>query len=109
MTVRKVLAIICYTISLAAYGAAGYVSYISWQGEISYQLGFLIFLPVWIVTYWFSTFFLQLIEKKSGGKTVWLISKKARKLLNAFSNVLSFILLGFWIYVYITEIVLSTR
>ncbi|MDO4944925.1 MAG: hypothetical protein Q4E74_06970 [Ruminococcus sp.] len=109
MTVRKVLAIICYTVSLAAYGAAGYVSYLAWKGDISYRLGFLIFLPVWIITYWFSTFFSQLIEKRSGDKRIWLLPKKVRKLLNAFSNVLSFVLLGFWVYVYVTEFILSTR
>ncbi len=109
MKVRKVLAIICYTVCLAAYAAAGYVSYISYCGEISYKLGFLIFLPIWIVTYWFSTFFSQLIEKKGIDGSTWLIKKAPRKVLSIISNLLSFALLAFWGYVYVMEYLLSTR
>lgn len=109
MRARRILAIICYTVSMAAYAAAAYVSYISWTGEISFKLGFLIFLPIWIITYWFSTFFVQLIEKKKDGKTVWLIPKASRKILSGISSVISILLLGFWVYVYVTEYILSTR
>lgn len=102
--IRRVLAVICYVICLCAYGAAGYVSWISFNKQISYKLGFLIFLPVWIVTYWFSTFFVQLLAKKlPDGKTKWLMSKTTRKILNGISNVLSVVLLGFWVYVYVSQ------
>lgn len=109
MKVRKALAIICYTVCLAAYGAAGYVSYIAWNKTISYYLGFLIFLPVWIVTYWFSTFFVQLSEKKlSNGKTQWIIGRKAVKILNWITCLCSIILLCFWAYVYISQYLMTS-
>lgn len=102
--IRKILAVICYVICLTAYGASGYVSWLSFNGDISYKLGFLIFLPVWIVTYWFSTFFVQLLARnRPDGKTKWLMKKTPRKILNGISNVLSVLLLGFWVYVYISQ------
>ena len=101
MKVRKALAIACYTLCIAGFGVCGYVSLLSYRKDISYKLGFLIFLPVWITTYWFSTFFMQLICKKgTDGKNQWLIGKKARKIMNAVVTALSFILMAFWIYVY---------
>lgn len=61
MKTRRILAIICYTIGFCAYGAAGYVCWLSWSGTISDKQGFLTFLPIWIVSYWFNTFFSQLV------------------------------------------------
>lgn len=61
MKTRRILAIICYTIGFCAYGAAGYVCWLSWNGTISDKQGFLTFLPIWIVSYWFNTFFSQLV------------------------------------------------
>ena len=49
MKTRRILAIICYTIGFCAYGAAGYVCWLSWNGTISDKQGFLTFLPIWIL------------------------------------------------------------
>lgn len=104
MKARKILAVICYTVCLTAYGAAGYVSWLAYTQEISYKLGFLIFLPVWIISFWFSTFFSQLTEKRSGKKAVSIIPVNVRRVLNGISNFLSFALLAYWIYVYAVQL-----
>ena len=52
---RKVLGAFCYLAVLAADGAAAYYSYLAYTQKISYQQGFLTFMPIFIVTYWFST------------------------------------------------------
>ncbi|WP_295210245.1 hypothetical protein [Ruminococcus sp.] len=104
MKTRRILAIICYTVGFCAYAAAGYVSWISWEGTISYKQGFLTFLPIWIVSYWFNTFFSQLIcRRKKDGTKQWAVGKGARKVLGDISTVLSVVLLCFWIYVYLTQ------
>ena len=101
---RRILAIICYTVGFCAYGAAGYVSWLAWNGTISDKQGILTFLPIWIVSYWFNTFFSQLICRvNKDGTKVWAMSKRARHLLGDISTVLSVVLLCFWIYVYIVQ------
>ena len=92
MKTRRILAIICYTIGFCAYGAAGYVCW------------FLTFLPIWIVSYWFNTFFSQLVCRvKKDGSRQWAIKKRARHVLSDISTVLSVVLLCFWIYVYVSQ------
>ena len=85
MKTRRILAIICYTIGFCAYGAAGYVCWLSWNGTISNKQGFLTFLPIWIVS------------------RQWAIKKRARHVLSDISTVLSVVLLCFWIYVYVSQ------
>ncbi|MBR1739098.1 MAG: hypothetical protein IJ737_02305 [Ruminococcus sp.] len=100
MKARRVLAIICYTLCMTAYGFCGYFSYLSWKEKISYRYGFLLFLPVWIVSYWFSTFFSQLCDKKEDGKTVHVIPPLLFRILNTLSWMIGIALVGFWIYIY---------
>ena len=104
MKTRRILAISCYTIGFCAYGAAGYVCWLSWNGTISDKQGFLTFLPIWIVSYWFNTFFSQLVCRvKKDGSRQWAIKKRARHVLSDISTVLSVVLLCFWIYVYVSQ------
>lgn len=99
MKVRKTLAIICYTICILAYAACGYISYLSWKIKISHQFGFLLFIPVWIIAFWFSTFFSQLVTMKTkDGKTTVLCGKKVKNILNDITSFLSLILLICWAY-----------
>ena len=63
---RRVLGIICYVLSIAASAAAGYFSYRAYYQKISYEQGLLTFVPLFIVSYWFSTFYGQLISPKGG-------------------------------------------
>jgi Mn2+/Fe2+ NRAMP family transporter len=66
--------------------------------------GFLIFILFWIGSYWFSTFFTQLIHVKSKeGKNKWLVSKRGRRLMGDATAVISAALICFWIYFYVSR------
>lgn len=84
---------------LAADAAAGYVTYLTYIQRISYQYGILIFVPIFISSYWFATFFNQLIAPKSG----LLISKPAYNILYAVSSLISVGLLGSWAYLFFSR------
>ena len=72
--------------------------------RLSDKQGFLTFLPIWIVSYWFNTFFSQLVCRvKKDGSRQWAIKKRARHILSDISTVLSVVLLCFWIYVYVSQ------
>lgn len=94
LKVRKFLMVVCYMLALAAYSVCGYITYLSWNLRIIYKFGFLLFLPIWIVGFWFSTFFsqLSLVGKKS------LCGKHFRHFLDWLTSFLSFILLLAWGY-----------
>lgn len=89
---------------MTAYAASIYIAYLSETEKISYVFGFLLFLPIWISSYWFSTFFMQLIEVKKGKKTIHLLDKSSTKILNGISTAISTLLLVYWIYIYIFKI-----
>ncbi|MBR1393236.1 MAG: hypothetical protein IJ561_05315 [Ruminococcus sp.] len=92
---RRVLGIICYVLSMAANGAAGYFSYQAYDLSISYEKGLLIFVPLFIVSYWFSTFYGQLIAPK--GRDL-LIPKWLNNVLYWLSTLVSVALIAFWGY-----------
>lgn len=92
---RKALGIICYVISLAAEGGAGYLTYITYKQRISYEYGMMSFIPVFIVSYWFGTFFSQLLYPRSGGP---LINKTVYKVMSAAQTIGAAGLIGFWGY-----------
>ncbi len=104
MTARRILAIVCYTACMAAYGVCGFLSYQAMTSKISYVYGFLLFLPIWISSYWFSTFFSQLIYVKKGEKTVCLLDKTAASILSGISSFISVVLLVLWGYIYIFRV-----
>lgn len=95
---RKALAFICYLIMLAADAAAGYYTYRAFVQGISYDQGLLTFVPLFIVSYWFATFFSQLIHPKG---SPLIIGKGLYNLLYWLSTLLSLALLGVWIYLFI--------
>ena len=100
--IRRCLAVVCYTCMLAADAYIGYIIYYSIYGGITYHLGQLIFVPVFIVSYWFSTFFAQLTSGRQGGKRIspkWLNS-----LLNGLSTLISVAFLAFWGYIYYNQL-----
>lgn len=92
---RRVLGIICYVLSIAASAAAGYFSYRAYYQKISYEQGLLTFVPLFIVSYWFSTFYGQLISPKGGDL---LIPKWLNNILYWFSTLVSVALIAFWGY-----------
>lgn len=98
---RRILAVLCYLILLAADAVSVYAIYLSISGGITYYLGMLIFVPFFIVSYWFSTFFMQLTEGKVCGKKI--MPKWLRLSLNLLSTIISVALVGFWGYIYILQ------
>ena len=99
---RKVLGTFCYLAVLAADGAAAYYSYLAYTQKISYQQGFLTFMPIFIVTYWFSTFFGQLSSgRDKNGRSY--INKTLRRILTDILSLLSVALLCFWVYIFISR------
>lgn len=101
---RKAFAIICYIICIAACIAAGVVSFLAYRQTITYTFGILLFVPIWIGSFWFLSFFNDLCRKKVGKKTKWVLKKSVTRGLSITANLLSVLLLCFWIYVYIFRI-----
>ena len=95
---RKTLAAVCYILMLAADAAAGYFTYRAFVQKISYDQGVLTFVPLFIVSYWFSTFFRQLIHPR-GSKPI--IGRGLYNFLYWLSTLLSLALLGTWVYLFI--------
>ncbi|SDA24201.1 hypothetical protein SAMN02910447_02456 [Ruminococcus sp. YE71] len=98
---RRILAFLCYLVMLAADAVAVYVIYISIFGQITYYFGMLIFIPVFIISYWFATFFMQLTSGRVRGRRV--MSKGLRVFFNTLGTLLSLALVGFWGYIYFTQ------
>lgn len=101
MNNRKTFAMVCYFICIAACVAAGVVSFLAYRNSITYTLGFLIFVPIWIGAYWFLGFFNALAREKNGKKTRFIVKKSLTRGLSTVANVLSVLLLCFWVYTYI--------
>jgi hypothetical protein len=101
LALRRTLAAICYTAMLAADAAEVYIIYKSVYGGITYHFGLALFVPIFIFTYWMSTFFMQLTAGKVDGK--YVAAKKLRFVLNLFGNIISILLIGFWAYIYVTQ------
>ena len=98
---RKTFAMICYVICVIACHAAGVVSFMAYSQKITYTLGFLLFVPIWICAYWFLSFFNALSREKNGKKVRYVVKKSLTKGLSAAANVMSVLLLCFWVYAYI--------
>ena len=99
---RKISAVLCWAAALGAYGAAAYYSYMAYIQRISYQQAILTFMPLFIVSYWFGTFFSQLAapNDKSGKPG---LNKKLRNALNGVLSLAGVALLGFWGYMFISR------
>ena len=104
MKARKTLALICYTVCSAACIAAWVVSYMAFASRITYTFGFLLFVPIWIGAFWFLSFFNALSREKKGKKVKYVVKKSLTKGLSMLANVLSVLLLCFWVYAYIFKI-----
>ena len=94
---RKTFAMICYFVCIAACIGAGVVSFLAYKHSITYTLGFLI----WIGAYWFLGFFNALAREKNGKKTRFIVKKSLTRGLSAVANIMSVLLLCFWVYAYI--------
>ena len=101
---RKIFAIVFFVLCVAALAAAGIVSYKAFKGSIDYTFGFLLFMPIWIGSYWFLSFFNALARHRKGKKIKWVIDKPVTRGLSTAANILSVLLVCFWIYAYIFKI-----
>lgn len=101
LALRRTLAALCYIVMLAADAAEVYIIYESVYGGMTYHLGLLLFIPIFIFTYWMATFFSQLTAGKSKGKRI--IPKWLRAFLNGIGNIISLALVAFWGYIYVTQ------
>lgn len=99
---RKISAVLCWTAALGAYAAAAYCSYMAYIQRISYQQGILTFIPLFIVSFWFGTFFSQLAapKSKSGGSG---LNKHLKNVLSVVHSLIGVLLLGFWVYLFISR------
>ncbi|MBR4621970.1 MAG: hypothetical protein IKO44_00385 [Ruminococcus sp.] len=91
---RKVLGFICYGLCLAAEGGAAYLTYLTYIQRISYEYGMMSFIPVFILSYWFATFFSQLMSTKEG----LLIGKRLYTALSWSQTLIAIGLLASWAY-----------
>lgn len=98
---RRTLALLCLVIFTCCDAFSGLLIYASISGRITYYLGLLIFVPVFIVSYWFSTFFSQLSAGKVKGRRI--LPKWLRSIIIFVSNLVSIALLGFWGYIYFNQ------
>ncbi len=101
LALRRTLAALCYTAMLAADAASAYIIYDSVTGGITYYYGMLLFIPIFIFSYWMSTFFSQLTYGRQDGRRImpsWL-----RTMLNVIGNIASLALIAFWGYIYVTQ------
>ena len=106
MKKRKVLSVVFYIFCIISLVAGIAVSVMSFKGVVTVRLGFLLFMPLWIISYWFSTFFHMAARKKTPEGCVYALKKKTVKILNGISNFLSFVLLVYWFFVYVKQFIL---
>ena len=106
MKPRKILSVIFFLLSLLFCSGSIAVSLLPLWEIINSRLAFLLFLPLWIISYWFSTFFHMAARKKTPEGCVYALKKKTVKILNGISNFLSFVLLVYWFFVYVKQFIL---
>lgn len=107
---RKRLAGIFFTLAMLSHCVSFFLLYLAITQKISYYLGVMIFLPVWIVGYWFGTFFSQVLDMKlPDGTKKTIISKKTKKILNNIVFYMGILLVAIWAYFYVTHILMVEK
>jgi hypothetical protein len=107
---RKRLAGIFFTLAMLSHCVSFTLLYLAITQKISYYLGVMIFLPVWIVGYWFGTFFSQVLDMKlPDGTKKTIISKKTKKILNSIVFYMGILLVAVWAYFYVTHILMVEK
>ena len=107
---RKRLAGAFFTLAMLSHCVSFFLVYLAMTMKISYYLGVMIFLPVWIVGYWFGTFFSQILDMKlPDGTKKCIISFRTKKLLNNIVFYMGILLVAVWAYFYITQCLMVER
>lgn len=101
---RFFLAAVCYLIEIASMITAGFFTYLAVNDTISFDLALFIFIPLMIVSYWFSTFFYQLTNLKTAdGGRYCIVNKWVRKILSFLSTFITVALLTFWVIIFLWQ------
>ena len=101
---RKFLAFLFSAAEFASMAVAGYYSYSAYKGEMSFELGVLLFIPLMIMSYWFSTFYYHLSHPRhADGSRSCILNKRVCKILSTASSVVTFALMFFWIYMFLWQ------
>lgn len=107
---RKRLAAVFFTGAMLSHFVSFFLLYLAVTQKISYYLGIMIFLPVWIVGYWFGTFFSQVLTLKlPDGSKKCIISYKTKKILNNIVFYMGILLVAIWAYFYVTHILMVEK
>ena len=107
---RKRMAVVFFTMAMLSHCVSFFLVYLAMTQRITYYLGVMIFIPVWIVGYWFGTFFSQVLTMKMpDGTRHVIISKKTKKLLNNIVFYMGILLVAVWGYFYITHCGMAER
>ncbi len=107
---RKRLAAVFFTLAMLSHCVSALLIYLATTQKISYYLGIMIFLPVWIAGYWFGTFFSQVLTLKlPDGTKKCIISKRTKKILNNIVFYMGILLVAVWTYLYITHIFMAEK
>ncbi len=107
---RKRLAAVFFMLAMLSHCVSLLLVYLAMTQKISYYLGVMIFLPVWIVGYWFGTFFSQVLTLKlPDGTKKCIISKRTKKILNNIVFYMGILLVAVWTYFYITHCFMAER
>ena len=104
MIKRKVFAYLCYALEFTAMAVAGIYTYNAYKGEVSFDLGLMVFIPLMIMSYWFSTFNYQLANPRfDDGERHCILNKTVDKILSTLSTVITFALMLTWCYLYLWQ------
>lgn len=93
--IRKILAVLCITISMVLGGFLIYISYRVSQFQTDTKLATLVFIPTFIVIYWLGLLHDHLVIRK---KTA-LFKKGTRRLMKAVYFINMIAVIAVWIYV----------
>ena len=107
---RKRMAVVFFTMAMLSHCVSFFLVYLAMTQRITYYLGVMIFIPVWIVGYWFGTFFSQVLDMKlPDGTKKTIISKKTKKILNSIVFYMGILLVAVWAYFYVTHILMVEK
>lgn len=102
--IRKIFAYLCCALEFVAMAVAGIFTYKAYKGEISFDLGLMLFIPVMIVSYWFSTFgYLLSWQKDKIGERCFITNKVVDRILSVMSTIITLVLVLVWLYIYLWQ------
>ncbi|MGN1114746.1 MAG: hypothetical protein ACI4RC_06470 [Oscillospiraceae bacterium] len=97
---RKAFAIVFCILEYVVMIVSAMITYKAYSGNIQFDLGVLIVVPLMIMSYWFSTFFHQLAEVNvQDGTTKDLVNTTVKRILTWVSNLITVVIILSWVYI----------